>query len=923
MRIHFKPIHSLWLILAGTAAAVLALFIILQNASASATLKTPNQASPLHPVFALLDENGGNVLKTGLPVSTLKTCGTCHDSTFIVSHNFHSDLGLADIQSKAKTNGQPWDSSNGVFGKWDPLTYRYLSQPGDSRLDLGTPEWLMLFGSRAAGSGPASTSRSGSPLNSIKPDASNPETSLLDPNTSKTTTWDWSASGTEELDCFLCHLPQPNNNARSDMLKAGLFKWANTATLLGTGLVNRDASGNYAWNATAFDEEGKLLPENVTIQSPSNENCSQCHGIVDNGKKPLVVTGCSLDNPQTAETGQIISSGKISASGVNLAGKDTLSMAWDIHAERQLNCVDCHYSLNNPVAYQESSATKLTTLLFDPRRLDFGDYLKSPDHNLARGQSAQFTIDPALKGSMRRCDSCHAAQEIHSTWLPYTAKHLSTLACETCHIPQMYAPAIQSYDWTVISLNSSAEGTCRGVDSNGGSITDLVTGFQPVLMERSNVDGTKLVAPYNLVTTWYWTYQDNGNTRPVRLADLQAVYLQDGKYAPEILKAFDYDGNGSLSASELRLDTTQKTDLVASRLTALGLKDVKIAGTVQPYSINHGVMAGNNAISDCSTCHTANSRLAKSMQLADYLPGGILPIFAPGTNVDSTGSLVKSGNALIYQPKPSADQLYIFGFSHISWVDWLGGLFFLAVLLGIAGHATLRMVQNFKMKKDNPELHKVVLYQPYERFWHWLQTALILILLVTGLIIHRPDLFGWLSFRGLVTIHNVSAATLAINALLSLFYHLTTGQIRSFFPRPYGFFDDAIEQTKYYLRGIFKHAPHPFEKTPERKMNPLQQVTYLGILNVLLPLQGITGILMWGAQRWSQVADSLGGLPNLATFHSLLAWLFAAFILGHVYLTTTGGQKPLDSIKAMVTGWEAVEVHKENGNELNGTEEKK
>ena len=51
---------------------------------------------PLHPTFALLDENGENVLNSGNPVSTMQTCGQCHDTEFIQSHAFHSDLGLSD-----------------------------------------------------------------------------------------------------------------------------------------------------------------------------------------------------------------------------------------------------------------------------------------------------------------------------------------------------------------------------------------------------------------------------------------------------------------------------------------------------------------------------------------------------------------------------------------------------------------------------------------------------------------------------------------------------------------------------------------------------------------------------------------------------------------------------------------------------------
>jgi thiosulfate reductase cytochrome b subunit len=116
-----------------------------------------------------------------------------------------------------------------------------------------------------------------------------------------------------------------------------------------------------------------------------------------------------------------------------------------------------------------------------------------------------------------------------------------------------------------------------------------------------------------------------------------------------------------------------------------------------------------------------------------------------------------------------------------------------------------------------------------------------------------------------------------------------------------------ITQAKFYVGGIFKGEEHPFEKTAHKKLNPLQQITYFGILNVLLPLQGITGILIWGAQRWPNIAESLGGLPFLAPLHTLVAWLFASFIVAHVYLTTTG-HTPTAGIQAMMMGWEEVEV---------------
>jgi thiosulfate reductase cytochrome b subunit len=223
----------------------------------------------------------------------------------------------------------------------------------------------------------------------------------------------------------------------------------------------------------------------------------------------------------------------------------------------------------------------------------------------------------------------------------------------------------------------------------------------------------------------------------------------------------------------------------------------------------------------------------------------------------------------------------------------------------------MRYLAGRKQPKVAARTERVYMYESYRRFWHWLQTTSIIILLFTGLIIHRPDIFGAFSFRGMVTVHNVVAVVLMVNALLSIFYHIATERMQEYIPRPYGFFDDAMVQAKYYISGIFKGEPHPFEKTPTRRMNPIQHFTYFAILNLLLPLQMITGALMWSVQKFPAFANALGGLPFLAPFHSLVAWMFATFILVHVYMTTTGAT-PLEAMRGMVTGYEEVEVHEKH-----------
>lgn len=880
----------------------------IQAALAKDAQVSATQASPIHPAVELLDVDGENVLSSGKPVSTLQTCGACHDTQFIVEHSFHAQVGLDEYTAPGQTEGgHSWDTSPGTFGKWSPLAYRYLSPLDDEIIDLTTPEWIMSLGLRHVGDGPAMYSRSGQHLTELAPDANNPETAIRDPESGALIAWDWQESGVIEMNCFLCHLPQPNNEARKATIEAGQFGWANTATLLGSGIITQTAQG-YSWSAQAFNADGLLEQTTLQIQDPSNQNCGLCHGLVhDELDEPIVITSCSPERYSTITTGQIVTGQRPKDSGMNLADKASLNRAWDIHSERLLECTDCHFSLNNPVYYRENPLTRPDHLIFDPRRIDFGEYLYQPLHQFARGQSAQGTIVPELKDTMRRCESCHSIEATHD-WLPYKEGHIEAISCETCHIPEVYSSAARQFDWTVITLDGKAASQCRGIEGDQQmSMSALVTGYEPVLMPRLDVDGDFKLSPYNLISYWYWVYGDP--ERPVPLQALKDAYLNGDNYRPEVLAIFDTNQDGQLDNNELIIDHEAKENLIRDQLAALGLNNPRIAGEVQPYSINHTVAHGEWALRDCQDCHNDQSRLTQAMRLASYVPGGIVPEFITESNVVTNGEIYQDASGAIYfRPASQENGLYIFGHNSVGWIDLIGSLMFAGVLLGVGAHSTLRFLSSRRYPKHATKIEKVYMYGVYERLWHWLQTAAILILLLTGLVIHKPNTFGLFSFNGVVIVHNVVAGILAINAALSLFYHLASGEIRQYIPRPYGFFDQAISQALYYVRGIFNRQAHPFEKTPQKKLNPLQQATYFAILNVLLPLQGITGVLMWGAQHWPDLSENLGGLPFLAPFHTLIAWTFAAFIVAHVYLTTTG-HTPLAGIKSMIMGWDEIEVH--------------
>lgn len=199
------------------------------------------------------------------------------------------------------------------------------------------------------------------------------------------------------------------------------------------------------------------------------------------------------------------------------------------------------------------------------------------------------------------------------------------------------------------------------------------------------------------------------------------------------------------------------------------------------------------------------------------------------------------------------------------------------------------------------------LYSLHERIWHWLQAAGMISLILTGMAIHYPDRFGIFgSMTNAVRWHSWIGFALIVNAFLGIFYHVTAEKYHHFLPRMDDFTGAAIRQARFYFYGIFKGEKHPFDADPRRKLNPLQKITYLLLLNVLLPFQIVTGVLIWGADRWPGLFSWIGGLWVLGPAHTFGSYLFLTFLIGHIYLSTTG-PTPSSLLRAMITGYHAQE----------------
>ncbi|WP_083607960.1 cytochrome b/b6 domain-containing protein [Teredinibacter haidensis] len=319
---------------------------------------------------------------------------------------------------------------------------------------------------------------------------------------------------------------------------------------------------------------------------------------------------------------------------------------------------------------------------------------------------------------------------------------------------------------------------------------------------------------------------------------------------------------------------------------------IEIVNEKNTFAVAKGIhhnISSEAAIKHCSACHSNTSILLRALP-------------ANPRNLNFPESFLSN-----LKPVPAAAGIYVLGGDTVPIVDWLGLIILIATLSSVSAHGfALYLTRRKSADRATPRI-RVYMYRYYQRLWHWLQAAIIFILLITGAAIHKPWLFSWLSFGSMVELHNIFAFILFTNAALALFYHLASGEIKQFIPMPADLFVRSFEQLHFYLKGIFENAPHPFEKDPQHKLNPLQKIAYFGLLNVLLPAQMFTGLLMWGAQKWPIVSDSIGGLTLLGPLHSLLAWAFVSFLIMHIYLTTTSGPRPLSGIQSMINGWEEVE----------------
>ncbi len=254
---------------------------------ASASQFDGSRTLPVHRI-PITAEDGERIIPTvphTMPISTLKTCGACHDYAAIHSGTHFGGAG----QGRAT---EPWIVV-------DPATG---TQVPEALMDLSAWEFTRRFGAHLPGGG-----------------RSDPADKLADPEAR------WEISGGLEINCLHCHNLSPRQDLTEWAKQIGRenFRWAATAAS-GLGEVEGMASRMPDWwtvyDGANPDDQSYAVPPSVDYDSslfdsnhrawfdigkPQDRNCLQCHSVHPVGTR-------RMDVPE------------------------------DVHAASGLSCVDCH-----------------------------------------------------------------------------------------------------------------------------------------------------------------------------------------------------------------------------------------------------------------------------------------------------------------------------------------------------------------------------------------------------------------------------------------------------------------------------------------------------------------------------------------------------------------------------------------------------
>jgi thiosulfate reductase cytochrome b subunit len=199
---------------------------------------------------------------------------------------------------------------------------------------------------------------------------------------------------------------------------------------------------------------------------------------------------------------------------------------------------------------------------------------------------------------------------------------------------------------------------------------------------------------------------------------------------------------------------------------------------------------------------------------------------------------------------------------------------------------------------------KMYLYPVWTRIWHAFNAILCLALIVTGfsMLYSNPDRFV-VNFSSAVAIHNVAGVLLTLNYFLFFVGNIFTTNGKHYRMKLKGLGQRLFLQMRYYAFSYFKGEDSPFPVTTEQKFNPLQQVSYVGVMYGIMFVLFITGWALLFPEFILKKLLGFSGIFLTAQLHVIMGFLVFVFLFIHLYVSTMG-VTVTSNFKSIVNGWQ-------------------
>ncbi len=430
-----------------------------------------------------------------------------------------------------------------------------------------------------------------------------------------------------------------------------------------------------------------------------------------------------------------------------------------------------------------------------------------------------------MSGDERRgiCLKCHDATRTH-IWLPQRTLHFKHLECTACH-------ALRADIGVLFSFAESSDSSR----------------FATVPYDR-----------------------------------LQPFIDKDRK---DLAETIDLDGDGKLSAPEL--------DSFVRRIQREGLPDVALEACILVLNPTHDFSSKAQKAGDCVLCHSRDAQFYSKLLLQVPQADGSFRMVPVDRDILSR-----------WGEKPFLDDFYLLGESRIrkrdleeligavkkvgfKWLDLMGAFIVLCSLAIISLHAALMFVTRkarprtaFLEEQDFPPLAV--------RAWHWAHGLFVILLVLSAIQLRLPDIAPiFATFLTAVNLHNLIGIVLILDYVLFIVYHLWRHRFKTLFYGSPSALVREILATAYYCSCLL-FLPDDYPNTPlhERNPDPLGRLLYSTIMLFVLPIQIITGVLLFRVDPMTPVVKALGGLRVVDGIHVLAGYVLVALLIVHVYRNT-------------------------------------